>query len=75
MAKITKDEAFAAAFELKAVIIDKQARLDANRRTYPADRLPADVKGNNEKWETTIALLTPVLAFLEEKAGRAAPSL
>ncbi len=76
MSKLSKDEAFAAAFEIKAVIKEKQKHLDTARKNFPnPDRQPADVKGNIAKWSDSIALLTPALAFLEEKAGRAAPTL
>jgi hypothetical protein len=75
MSKITKEQAFLAAFELKAVIITKQKALATALRVYPADRMPADVRSNTAKWASDIELLTPVLAYLEEKAGRAAPTL
>jgi hypothetical protein len=74
--KISKDEAFAAAFELKAAIIQKQKHHETALRNFPdPNRRPADVKGNIQKWSDSIELLTPVLEFLEEKAGRAAPTL
>jgi hypothetical protein len=76
MAKLTKEEAFAAAFEIKAVIREKQKLLDTAKKNFPnPDRVPADVRGNIQKWSDSIELLTPALAFLEEKAGRAAPTL
>lgn len=73
--KISKDEAFAAAFELKAAIRQKQKQLTTFTAQFPADRMPADVRSNTQQWTREIALLTPVLDFLEERAGREAPTL
>lgn len=65
MIALTKEQAFAAAKELRTVVAEKEKANALFLGKFPEDRMPANVRHECKQRSAELALLTPVLAFLE----------
>lgn len=75
MAKLSKDQAFAAAKSVRTTVIEMQKANATIQANYPPERTPPNIKQEFDRREAELTLLIPALDYLEGIAGRTAPTL